>query len=97
MLRKYKPNLLEDTQRAFYVKKLLDFPEDKFVTTFKFHTFMSNFGPWPSLVRNIQAIITYTGFAGIINRNLAGRLLLNQPYTALIRYSRNNPTSLVYF
>jgi hypothetical protein len=78
---------------SFFVY-LLNFPQDNVVTTYKWHVFVSLFGPMEKFFDNFEKYIMGRGFCGFINRLYATQLLKDHPKHLLIRFSRTEPTSL---
>lgn len=70
---------------------ILDFPRDGVITAFKFHNFVSLFGPWNTLRKNFEQYVVGGGFSGFISRANAERILRVLPdKTVLMRASRTH-------
>lgn len=70
---------------------VLDFPQEGFLTPFKWHSFVALFGPWKNLKRNFKKFAAMGGFCGYMGRAQAERLLTPlPPKTVLLRASRTH-------
>jgi len=72
----------------------LNFPRDNIITTFKWHVFISLFGPFDHFMDNFENYVLGKGFCGFINRLYAKQILEKYPNHILIRFSRTEPTCL---
>lgn len=73
---------------------LLNFPQDKVITQYKFNILTSIFGPWDNLIPSIKYICSKWGFLGYISRRQAEEHLSGGRYI-LLRMSRSQPDKLV--
>lgn len=75
-----------------FLRIILDFPSDHYISAFKWNAFTSSFGPFSHIERNINRFMFGPGgFCGFINRAHAERILMDSPKkSVLVRASRTH-------
>lgn len=88
-----------------FLRMFLNFPEDNYISTFKFNLLDQTLGPMTHVVANFEATVLGPGFVGLVTREIANELISkhfkdgNDKYVRhplyLLRFSRTTPRTLV--